>query len=140
MTSKIRNPLLLIVLLMSALSQQVVADDRQMYIQQDSEGFCVSLRNVSDITITHHLQEMQVELETKISQLQIQVKKKSFKVIDTLITIVMPGGLVYAKLRHDSYKRSERALAEVNEELALISNDLIAFQSADGEFMVARVE
>jgi peptidoglycan hydrolase CwlO-like protein len=140
MMKKIRNPLLLIVLLFSALSQQVVADERQMYTQQDSEGFYVSLRDVSDITITHHLQQMQVELETKINQLQVQVQKKSFKVIDTLITIVMPGGLVYAKLRHDSYKRSERALAEVNKELKLISNDLIAFKSANGEFMVARVE
>ena len=140
MTKKIHNPLLLIVLLFSALSQQVAADERQMYIQQDSEGFYVSLRDVSDITIAHHLQEMQVEMKTKISQLQTQVKKKSFKVIDTLITIVMPGGLVYAKLRHDSYKRSEQALAEVNKELKLISNDLVAFQSADGELVVARVE
>jgi hypothetical protein len=140
MTNRIRHPLLLIAILICTLSQHAMADERQMYIHQDSEGFCVSLRNVSDITVSQHLQEMQVELETRISQLQVQLKQKSFKAIDTLITIVMPGGLVYAKLRHDSYKRSERALAEVNQELALISSDLIAFESANGEFVVARVE
>jgi hypothetical protein len=134
-----RKTLILITLLLSFFFQDLAADE-QRFIYEDSEGFRTTLRDVSDITISHHLKEMQVDLQTKISHLQTRLKQKSFKAIDTLITIVMPGGLVYAKLRHDSYKRSERALAEVNEELQLISKDLIAFQSADGEFVVARVE
>ncbi|MCU7845476.1 MAG: hypothetical protein KZQ93_16735 [Candidatus Thiodiazotropha sp. (ex Monitilora ramsayi)] len=134
------NPLILIAILLGCLCHSAYADGQKRFIHQDSEGFCTSLRDISDITITHHLKEVQLELQTQVSQLKQQVQKKSFKTIDTLITIVMPGGLVYAKLRHDSFKKSERALAEVSEELELISGDLIAFQAANGEFMVARVE
>lgn len=134
------NPLILIAILLSCVCHSAHADEQKRFIHQDSEGFCTSLRDISDVTITHHLQEVQLELQTQMSQLKEQVQKKSFKAIDTLITIVMPGGLVYAKLRHDSFKRSKRALAEVSEELELISGDLVAFQTANGELMVAKVE
>ncbi|MCU7811669.1 MAG: hypothetical protein KZQ77_10600 [Candidatus Thiodiazotropha sp. (ex Notomyrtea botanica)] len=135
-----QNPLLLIALLLSCAFQGIQAAEHERFINQDSEGFRTSLRDVSDITVTQHLQEVQQDLQSRLSHLKQQVQKKSFKVMDTLITIVMPGGLVYAKLRHDSYKRSEQAMLQVHEELELISGDLVAFQTETGEFMVARVE
>lgn len=131
------NPLLIIALLLCSALQYAQAADPQRYLNQDSEGFCTTLPDVSDITIAQHLQETQLNLRSRLADLQQQLKRKSFKAIDTLITVVMPGGLIYAKLRLDSYKRSEKALALVSAELDQISGDLVSFQTENGELLVA---
>ncbi len=140
MKTLIRQPLFQITLLLCCLLQvaQAVAEDR--FLIQDSEGFTTSLPNVSAITVTQHLQELQQDLETELTQLKGEVQRKSFKAIDTLVTVFMPGGLLYAKLRHDSYKHSERKMNRVSEELGLISGELIAFQTDNGELLIATAD
>jgi hypothetical protein len=137
MRTLIHNPLLLITLLLCSALQCAQAADTDRLLIVDSEGFYTSLPNVSDVTVTQHLLEAQLELKIRLADLEQQLKRKSFKAIDTLITVIMPGGLIYAKLRLDSYKRSEQALALVNAELDQISGDLVAFQTESGELMVA---
>jgi len=140
MNSRIRKPLIATALLLSCMTTAAQADEPQRLIQQDSDGFCVSLRNVSEITLTQHLLELQQDLENQVGLLKDEVQRKSFKAIDTLITVVMPGGLVYAKLRFDSYKRSKNAMTLASEELAQISQDLNTFQSPNGVLVLATAE
>jgi hypothetical protein len=131
------NPLFIITLLLCSAFQCVQAEEAERFLTQDSEGFNTSLRNVSDSTVTLHLVEAQQTLQVQLAELEQQVKRKSFKVIDTLITVFVPGGLVYAKLRFDSFTRSKQAAARVSAELDQISGDLVTFQTNNGELVVA---
>ena len=140
MKSILHNPLIQTLLLLALMLQGAHAADNDRFLMADSEGFVTTLPNVSEVTVTQHLLEMQQDLKTEIDLLSAEVKRKSFKAIDTLVTIVMPGGLLYAKLRHDSYKRSERRLLNVSDRLDQISGELIAFQADNGEVMLAVVD
>ena len=140
MRTLILNPLLLITLIVCSTLQCAQAAEPDRFLIGDSEGFYTSLPNVSNITVTQHLLETQQDLKLQLEDLQQQIKRKSFKVIDTLITVIMPGGLIYAKLRLDSFKHSQQAAARVSDELDQISSDLVAFQTESGELVVAVVE
>jgi len=140
MKTLIRQPLTLFALLLGCLLQCAQADEYDRFMLQDSDGFVTTLPNVTDSTVTLHLMALQQDLETQLSQLKEDVQRKSFKAIDTLVTVVMPGGLIYAKLRMDSYKHSERAMIRVNEELTQITGELVAFRADNGEIMIATLE
>ncbi|MEJ2691473.1 MAG: hypothetical protein P8166_00150 [Candidatus Thiodiazotropha sp.] len=140
METLMRQPLLLIALLLFPLIQCAHAEENDRFLIQDSEGFVTTLPNVSDITVTQHLLELEQDLKIELSRLKDEVQRKSFKAIDTLVSVVMPGGLLYAKLRLDSYKKSERKMNRVNDELTQISGELVAFQADNGEWMVATTE
>jgi len=134
------NPLMLFILLLSCVLTCVQAAEPERTLHQDADGFCVSLRNVSDVTLTQHLLELQQDMETQLGLLKDEMKRKSFKAIDTLITVIMPGGMFYATYRLDAYKKSERAVAMASEELHQISADLYTFQSNNGTLILATVE
>jgi hypothetical protein len=140
MKTSMRQPLFLIALLLCPLMQCAQAEENDRFLIQDSEGFVITLPNVSDITITQHLIELQQDLKIELSLLKDEVQRKSFKAIDTLVSVVMPGGLLYAKLRFDSYKKSERKMNQVNDELTQISGELVAFKADNGEWMIATAE
>lgn len=134
------KPYLLIALLLFSLLNCAQAADNERFLMQDNEGFTTSLPNVSDITVAQHLQELQQDLETELTLLKDEVQRKSFKAIDTLVTVIMPGGLIYAKLRLDSFKRSEYRFNRVSDELERISGELIAFQADNGDIMIATLD
>lgn len=140
MSNRIHPSLIAITLLLWGLAPLVQADEPARVIQQDSDGFCVTLRNVSEVTLTRHIQELQQDLKNQVVVLKEEVQRKSFKALDTLITVIMPGGLVYAKLRLDSYKKSQHAMSLASEELAQVSQDLDAFQSSKEVLVLANAE
>lgn len=140
MKSRILNPLLQALLLFVILLQGAQAADHERFLLRDSEGFVTTLPNVSTVTVTQHLIELQQDMESKVGLLKEEVKRKSFKTIDTLVTIVMPGGLIYAKLRRDSYKRSEHRLLSATERLENISGELFAFQTDNDELLIATID
>jgi hypothetical protein len=136
MKSIIHNPLIQAVLLLTLL-QGAQAAENDRFLMSDSEGFVTSLPNVSEVSVTQNLLELQQGLKSEIGLLKEEVERKSFKAIDTLVTVVMPGGLIYAKLRLDSHKRSERKLLHVTDRLDQISAELTAFQTDNGELIIA---
>ena len=140
MTTLIRQPLILVTLMLCTLLQHAQAADDDRFLMQDDEGFVTTLPNVSDVTVTQHLLELQQDLENELMLLKQEVQRKSFKAIDTLVTVIMPGGLLYAKLRLDAFKRSEVKLSRVSNELEHISGELIAFQADNGELILATIE
>ena len=140
MKTLIRNPLYLIALLFCSLLNCAQAADNDRFLMQDSEGFTTSLPNASTITVTQHLMELQQDLATELTLLKDEVARKSFKTLDTLVTVIMPGGLLYAKLRIDSFKHSEKKMNQVSDELAQISGELMAFQTDNDKLLVATME
>lgn len=140
MNTRTLNPLMLLALLLCGVLTSAQAAESERTIHQDNDGFCVSLRNVSEVTLTQHLLELQQDLQTQVGLLKDEVKRKSFKTIDTLITVIMPGGMIYATYRMDAYWKSKQAMALASEVLDQISDDLIAFQPDISSLVLARVE
>ena len=140
MKSRIHNPLLQALFLFAVLLQGAQASDNERFLLSDSEGFVTTLPNVSTVTVTQHLIEMQQDLASTVDLLKQEVKRKSFKTFDTLVTVVMPGGLIYAKLRHDSHKRSQHRLLSATEKLENISDELFAFQTERDDFLIATID
>lgn len=140
MKSRIHNPLFQALFLFVILLQGAQAAENERFLLSDGEGFVTTLPNVSTVTVTQHLIELQQDLEITVNQLKEEVKRKSFKTFDTLVTIVMPGGLLYAKLRHDSYRRSEHRLLSTTERLENISGELFAFQTESNDILIATLD
>jgi hypothetical protein len=140
MKSLYQTPLIKITLLLCALLPCAQAADNDRFLIQDQAGFITSLPDVTAVTVTQHLKELQQELKGKLTTLKADVERKRFKAFDTLVTVVMPGGLLYAKLRHDSYKRSERKMSRINEDLARVSGELTALQADNGEMLIATAD
>ena len=59
---------------------------------------------------------------------------------DTLITIILPGGLLYAAIRTSDLEQAKTELAEVTEDRDALARDLLAMQAIAGELTVARLE
>jgi hypothetical protein len=59
---------------------------------------------------------------------------------DTLITIIMPGGLLYAAIRTGNLEQAKAELAEVTEDMEELSSDLLAMQAVAGELTVAQLQ
>jgi uncharacterized protein YukE len=140
MKNLLRHPLIQTTLLLCAWLPLAQAADNDRFLLRDNEGFVTTLPNVSDITVTQHLLEIQQDLNIQLTYLKQEVQRKSFKAFDTLVSVFMPGGLLYAKLRLDSYKRSEQKMNRVNRELVQISGELVAFQTDNGQWMLTRVD
>ena len=56
---------------------------------------------------------------------------------DTLISVILPGGLLYASYRKLSNERAQAQLASVNNELSELSKGLLLLKAESGETAVA---
>jgi len=59
---------------------------------------------------------------------------------DTLITVIIPGGLIYAAIRAGDLEQAKAELDEVTEDMDALARDLLAMQAIAGELTVARLE
>jgi len=59
---------------------------------------------------------------------------------DTLITVIVPGGLLYAAIRTGDLEQAKTELAEVTEDREALARDLLAMQAIAGELTVARLQ
>jgi hypothetical protein len=140
MKNLLQQPYFLITLLLYALLPNAQAAENERFLIQDEAGFFTSLPDITDIMVTQHLMELQQNLKSELATLQAEVARKRFKPVDTLITVVMPGGLLYAKLRHDSYKSSQYRMNRVGKLLANISGELVIFQAKNEQVLIATAE
>lgn len=65
------------------------------------------------------------------------VSNKELDSGDVLITVIMPGGLLYAGYRKVRYEQAKSALARVSADIEEFSRDLLAMQSGSTPVVVA---
>jgi hypothetical protein len=119
-------------------SSQVYADN--LTVMQDAQGFCYSLEIKDSTTLTNTLVTARDEMRLKQSSLQDKVTKQKFGFLDTVITIVMPGGLLYAAIVRGKHKGREKQLAQVTEDIHQLSADILTFQSTASTLKVASLK
>jgi hypothetical protein len=126
----------LMVLLFS--TSQVYADG--LTVIQDDQGFCYTLEVLDNTTLTSNLIQARDEMRLKQANLENRVKTQKFSFLDTVITVVMPGGLLYAAIVRGKQKGREKQLALVNQDIHQLSADILTFQSAASKLQVASLQ
>ncbi|MDJ0805559.1 MAG: hypothetical protein QNJ78_01880 [Gammaproteobacteria bacterium] len=119
--------LMSIVLTCTFTSTHTIGDQR--YLMQDAEGFCMSLPMVENPTLTQRIRDWQTVLEAQRKILAERIEQLKFNSVDTIITLVMPGGLLYAAVKRSNQLERRENLALLTADLQQLDGDLNAFQS-----------
>jgi hypothetical protein len=89
-------------------------------------GFITQLQVVDAGTLVEQVQVLRSRLIVRKQQLVQEVDEKQLDSGDALLTVLMPGGLLYAGYKKAAYERARNDLAEVSEDITEYSRDLSA--------------
>ncbi len=118
-------------ILLTLLSGNSFADEvgnRQLI--SDAAGFTISLQQVEQPLLLLELQQLQQELWDQQINMLTQLADMSFSAIDTIITIVLPGGLLYAFNKKLNHRQAQADLSELNGTLLQLQADISHMQIA----------
>ena len=101
------------------------------------DGFISQVPAPATHELLDQVRELRSELLTRKSELDELVKESEFDAKDVFITIIMPGGLVYAAFRKLSHHRAETQLASVTSEVDQLGKDISMLKSASHVSTVA---
>jgi len=114
----------------SSANNTIITKEKQgTGAQQDQQpNFIISLPYVTTTEVLQRINDARSALYKRKASLSKAEKKMSFNTKDSAISLILPGGLLYAaiiKLRHiDTKKR----LNSVTQQLTDLNQDLIAFR------------
>lgn len=119
-------------------SSNAMAENR--YVLEDCDGFVTSLPNLDRESLSHNIDNHRTELRNQQSNLQVRVAEGSFSKLDAAITIVMPGGLLYAAYKTERQHALKTNLAQVNQDIDQLSSDLLNLASLDNKLVLASLD
>ena len=90
------------------------------------QGFITQLQVVDAGTLSEQVQVLRSQLILRKQQLVREVDEKQLDSGDALLTVLMPGGLLYAGYKKAVYESARSDLADVSEEITEYSHDLSA--------------
>lgn len=90
------------------------------------QGFITQLQVVDAETLSEQVQVLRSQLILRKQQLVHEVDEKQLDSGDALLTVLMPGGLLYAGYKKAVYESARSDLADVSEEITEYSHDLSA--------------
>ena len=137
-TTALKSIVISLLVTCSFTTTQSVAGDR--FIQQDPAGFCTSLRLVEHETLTQHIRAGRSTLLRQQTALTQHVEKQKFSGMDTLITLVMPGGLLYAAVKHGKQLEKRQELKQLTQDIQQLTGDLLILESTSGKLQIAAFE
>lgn len=95
-------------------------------------GFIFSVPSVRPVVLLTEMEALRADLEGGRLAWHQEVKRRKFGALDTIITIVLPGGVVYAAGKLSWHRQAATTLAEVSDEHARLTDELLAYQEATG--------
>ena len=103
-------------------------------------GFVIQLPAVDIDALAEQLRELRSSLISRKQELANELETKQFDSGDTLLALVMPGGLIYAGFKKAAYARARHDLDEVSENIAEYSVDLALLQEQLQPVAVAQLK
>ena len=88
------------------------------------QGFITQLQVVDADTLSEQVQVLRSQLILRKQQLVRDVDEKQLDSGDALLTVLMPGGLLYAGYKKAAYESARNDLEEVSEDITEYSHDL----------------
>lgn len=94
------------------------------------DGFIVGICNRDRATLLDQLRHWRTRLQLRREQLHAIAGDGQLTARDVLITLLMPGGLLYAAQRHDNIRRAGSLRQEVDIHLEEVVAELRAFEGS----------
>ena len=99
--------------------------------------FIIQLPDVDREALAEQVRLLRSQLIERKQALVLSVADKQLDGGDALITIIMPGGLLYAGYKKARYEHAKHELDRVNADIEEFSGDLLAVQSRSAPVVVA---
>ncbi len=112
--------------------------DIQWTPQATKGGFTVKLPNINNNALVDEIATLKIALMHDKKLLSRQAEQKRFKDKDTLLTAILPGGLLYAAYKKNAHAQAVQEYKLVSSQLKEITTDLAAFMTIDGPVLVAQ--
>lgn len=97
----------------------------------NSGGFIFDIQKIDPVLLAEDVEKMRGFFIRRQHELAQQMESKQLNSGDAIITLIMPGGLLYAGYRKHEFEQVKDALLAVNTEIKELSNDLVALQGQD---------
>jgi hypothetical protein len=120
-----------------------VKPDRNWYHSTNDAGFHAALPVVTRNRLIEMVRGYQAVLAYRQQDITQYLDENRMDASDALITIIMPGGLLYAAVRKANLEQAQAELSEITDAIAELSRDLgaiRAMQSASHELTVAQLQ
>jgi len=121
----------------SAFTLQTVHAEQASVSLIAENQFIIQLPDVDREELVDQVMTLRSELIQRKQVLLKSVADKKLDGADALITIIMPGGLLYAGYKKVRYEKAKNELDRVSNDIEEFSSDLLAVQSMAAPVMVA---
>ena len=132
------NRLLMSIVFFCAAFMLQMAHAGQATVAKAGE-LAVELPDVDREALIEQLRTLRSRLIQRKQTLVHTVEDKKLDSGDAVITVIMPGGLLYAGYKKARYEQAKEELARVIAEIEEFSADLLAMQSGSAPVIVAQL-
>jgi len=120
-------------MMQSAHAEQTLA------LLSETGQFTIQLPAVEHAALIEQVEILRSQLIQDKQELVQTVADKKPDGRDAVITVIMPGGLLYAGYKKARYEQAKNALASVSADIEELSTDLLSLQSLTPPTVVARI-
>ena len=130
----------------SALAETAVnpsvtdAQNRNWTPTENEGGFYTSLPAVNNKQLVGLIRNYQEALTQREQEITRYLDENRLDTADVLITVIMPGGLIYAAVRKANLEEARAELTEITDDMDELSRDLLAMQAGTGELTLAQLQ
>lgn len=101
----------------------------QALVPEDKpDQFIIQLPDVDRETLIEQVEILRAQMIQRKQALEQIVADKKLDSSDAIITVFMPGGLLYAGYKKVRYEQAKNELANVSANIEEFSNDILAMQ------------
>ena len=108
-------------------------DPSDTYYITQQDGLVANIPADDAPAILQHVRTFRSQLESRRARCAEDVESTRFKTHDTLITIVMPGGLLYAVGKQQRHSEAKQEYALVSQQLDDLKLDLARLKASTSE-------
>ena len=103
-------------------------------------GFYVALPTVDTDRLIERISAQRASLTQREQELMQYLEDHQLGARDVLITLIMPGGLIYAAVRKGNLQQAQAELDQLNSAMDELSRDLVAMQAVAGDLTMAQLQ
>lgn len=118
-----------IVILLPVFALQTARAEQVLIPSTATDILVVQLPGVDRDVLIEQLRALRSQLIQRKQALIQSVSDKKLDSKDAIITVIMPGGLLYAGYKKARYEQAKNELARVSADIEEYSGDLVAMQS-----------
>jgi hypothetical protein len=130
---------MLIAIFSTAFVLQTARAEQAPVPMSDPPQFALQLPDVDRAALIEQVRTLRSQLIQRKQALVQIVADKKLDSKDAIITVIMPGGLLYAGYKKVRYEQAKNELARVSTDIEEYTGDLMALQSRSAPVAVARL-